>query len=438
MRGAADDARTAAHRREVLAHPAFAYFWSATTIRAFGGAIAGVAFQVLIVTVLNATPLQISVLSALGVVPYLFLGLIIGALMDRWRRQPTLVITTIGRALVLGAVPVLLLVGVLNFWTLAAVTLALGVLTLFADSAAQPLLPRIVPRSSLVAANARLGQTDTIAGTVGPALGGLLLKLIGAAWLFVFDAVINVIAALLQSRIRVEEPQPASRPPGRHVGHDIAEGMRFTYRHPTLRPLAMAVHVWFLANSIVTTTFGVYVLRDLGLPAWAFGITLAAGGVGGFVGALIAPRLGELLGAGRAILLGRALIVVPWLALAVAPLSKAAGVAVVLAVVAVAQFLYGLAMGIEDANDISYRQAVAPDEIQGRMNATIRTINRVFFFFGALASGALMTFAGFPVTIGIGALVFAIAAAIVFFSPLRNARHEDVPSPSGELGVIEE
>ena len=90
--------------------------------------------------------MEISVLSALGAVPYLFLGPIIGALMDRWRRQRILVITTIGRALVLGAIPLFLLAGALNLWTLAGVTLALGMLTLFSDSAAQPLLPQIVPR----------------------------------------------------------------------------------------------------------------------------------------------------------------------------------------------------------------------------------------------------------------------------------------------------
>ncbi len=64
------------------------------------------------------------------------------------------------------------------------------------------------------------------------------------------------------------------------------------------------MHVWFLGNSIVTTTFGVYALRHLGLPAWGFGLVLAAGGVGGFLGALRAPRLGAVLGAGRAILCG--------------------------------------------------------------------------------------------------------------------------------------
>lgn len=414
-----------AGRREILALPAFAYFWSASTIRAFATAMAGVALQILIVTVIEATPLQISVLSALSVVPYLFLGLVIGALMDRWRRQRTLVITTVGRALTLGAIPILLVLDALNFWSLAAVVLILGVLTLFGDSASQPLLPRIVPRTSLVDANARLGQSQTVAETAGPAVGGLLFTLIGAPLLFLLEAIINAVAAVLQSRIRVVEPKPAARPAGRHVGHDIAEGLRFTYRHRTLRPLALSVHVWFLANSIVVTVFAVYVLRELALPSWAFGVALAFGGAGGFSGAMIAPRLGARWGAGRAILFGRALVVLPWLGLALAPLTADSGVAVVLTVVAAAQFVYCFAMGVEDANDISYRQAIAPDAIQGRMNSTIRTVNRVVFFFGALLAGVLMTVLGFQPAIAVGAGVFAAAALVVLVSPLRAARHED-------------
>ncbi len=415
--------------REILRLPAFAFFWSAATIRAFGAAIAGIAFQVLIVVVLGATPIQISILSALSVVPYLFLGFLIGALMDRWRRQRTLVLTSIGRAIAFASIPVLILTGTLTFWSLAAVILIIGVLTLFADSAAQPLLPRIAPRSSLVQANARLGQSQTVAETAGPALGGALLNLLGAPLLFVFESVINAIAALLQSRIKVVEPKPEPRAPGRHVGHEIAEGMRYTYRHRTLRPLALSVHTWFLANSIVVTVFAVFVLRELALPAWAFGVALAIGGVGGFLGALIAPGIGARLGAGRAILLGRALVVIPWLVLALAPLTAASGIGVILTIVAAAQFLYGLSMGIEDANDISYRQAVAPDGIQGRMNSTIRTVNRIVFFFGALLAGVLMTLLGFPATLGIAAGVFVAAALIVLFSPLRTARHEDAADP---------
>ena len=418
-----EDSPSAAPPREILRHPAFAFFWTATTLRAFGSTIAGVAFQVLIVTVIGATPGQVGILNALSVVPYLFLGLIVGAWMDRWRRQRALVVTTIGRAVVLAIVPVLVVTGALDFWSLAAVTLVLGVLTLFGDSAAQPLLPRLVPRASLRAANARLGQSQTVAQTAGPAIGGALLAIVGAPILFVIDAVVAAVAALLQSRIVVSEKRAAPRAAGRHVGHEIAQGMRYTYRHPTLRPLALSIHVWFLGNSIVVTAFVVFALRELALPPWAYGVALALGGVGGFVGAVIAPRLGARLGAGRAILLGRVLVVLPWAALALVPLGPDGGMGVTLGVVAAAQFVYGLAMGIEDPNDISYRQSVAPDGIQGRMNSTIRTVNRTVFFVGALLAGLLMTVIGLPATLGAGAGFFVLASLVIAFSPLRSARH---------------
>jgi MFS family permease len=180
-------------------------------------------------------------------------------------------------------------------------------------------------------------------------------------------------------------------------------------------------------NSIVSTVFAVFVLRELDLAAWAYGVTLAFGAVGGFLGALVAPRIGARLGAGWGIFIGRALVVVPWLALAFAPFDAASAVVVLLTLVSAAQFVYGLAMGIEDANDTGYRQAVAPDALQGRMNSTIRTVNRVVFLLGALLAGLLATFLGYRLTIGIGAIIFATAALIVIASPLRKARHSDTP-----------
>ena len=415
----------AADSGEVLRLRPFALFWSATTIRAFGAAIAGVAIQVLIVSVLEASPTQISILSALSVLPYLFLGLIVGALMDRWRRQRTLVITSAGRALALLAIPILLWTGTLTFWSLAAIILILGVLTLFAQSAEQPLLPRLVPRASLVAANARLSQSDTVASTAGPALGGALLSVLAAPIVIAVDAVLTATSAVLQSRIRIDEPQAAPRGIGRHLGHEIADGVRYTYRHRTLRPLAISIHLWFLGNSIVVTVFGVFVLRELTLPPWAYGVALGFGGLGGVIGAMIAPRLGARMGAGHAILLGRVLVILPWLALAVAPLTAALDVVVLLTVVGSAQFVYGLSMGIEDANDTGYRQAVAPDEMQGRMNSTIRTTNRAVFFVGALLAGVLATAWGYPLALGVAAAIFGVAALVVALSPLRRARHED-------------
>lgn len=118
---------------------------------------------------------------------------------------------------------------------------------------------------------------------------------------------------------------------------------------------------------------------------------------------------------------------VPWLTLAVIPASAASRGILLVSVVSGAQFVYCLAMGIEDPNDTGYRQSVTPDAIQGRMNSTIRTINRVVFFFGALLAGLLATFLGFRLTIGIGAAIFRLAALIVVFSPLFAAQHGDQP-----------
>lgn len=116
--------------------------------------------------------------------------------------------------------------------------------------------------------------------------------------------------------------------------------MRFTYRHKTLRPLALSVHTWFLGNSIVVTLFGVFVLRELHLAAWAYGVAIAFGAVGGFLGALIATRIGARIGIGWAIFVGRALVAVPWLVLAAVPVDAASGVVVLLALVSSVQFVY--------------------------------------------------------------------------------------------------
>ncbi|WP_022910352.1 MFS transporter [Aestuariimicrobium kwangyangense] len=418
---------------EVLRQPRFALFWGAHTLRLAGASVSGVALNVVVVTRLGATPLQISVLSALGVLPYLFLGLVVGALMDRWPRQRTLVLTSLGRACLLALVPLLMVTGHLSFPALALVALWLGVLVLFGDSAAQPLLPRLVPRRSLVMAHARLGQSETVAGTAGPALGGVLLTLIGAPLLFVADSALTGLAALLQARISVREPRAQARPAGTHLGHDIAEGMRFTYRHRTLRPLALSVHLWFLGNSLVMTVFAVFVLRELRVPAWGYGLALACAGVGGLAGTLVSPGLGDRLGAGRAILLGRTLVFLPWAALALWPPELGAETRTIVAVAAV-QVVHGLAMGIEDANDTGYRQSVTPDRLQGRMNATIRTTNRVVFFFGALVSGLLATRFGYRATMGVGATAFVLAALVVALSPLRSARHAVDGSGVSEQG----
>jgi MFS family permease len=146
-------------------------------ISSFGSAVTAVAMPVLVVQLLGATPFEVGVVNAAQFLPYALLGLIAGVYTDRWRRQPILVWASVGRALSLGAIRILWMIGALQVWTLVVMLLLFGAFSVFAFAATQSLLPRLVPRARLVPANARLDQTDAAAQTLGPALGGGLVGL---------------------------------------------------------------------------------------------------------------------------------------------------------------------------------------------------------------------------------------------------------------------
>jgi hypothetical protein len=150
----------------------FARYWTAAAISSFGSAVTAVAMPVLVVQLLGATPFEVGVVNAAQFVPYALVGLIVGVYTDRRRRKPVLVWASVGRALSLGAIPILWLTGVLQIWMLVIALLLFGASSVFGFAPTQSLLPRLVPQARLVSANARLDQTDAAAQTLGPAIGG--------------------------------------------------------------------------------------------------------------------------------------------------------------------------------------------------------------------------------------------------------------------------
>jgi MFS family permease len=272
---------------------------------------------VLVVQLLGATPFEVGVVNAAQFVPYALLGLIAGVYTDRWRRKPVLVWASIGRALSLGAIPILRLTGVLHIWILVIVLLLFGAFSVFGFAATQSLLPRLVPRARLVPANARLDQADAAAQTLGPAIGGGLVGLLGAPVAITVDAISYLVDAALNASIRVDEPRPDSRV--RNLRAEIRDGLRWTYRHRTLGPLAASTHVWFLANGAAMTVLSLLALRSLGFTAYTFGLLLAVFGITSLIGASIAPWCGARLGSGRVIILARVAYPIAWLLVAIAP-----------------------------------------------------------------------------------------------------------------------
>lgn len=405
------------------AHPStlFARYWCAAAISSFGTAVTAVAMPVLVVRTLEATDVEVGLVNAAQFVPYAVLGLIAGVYVDRWQRRSVLVWSSLGRALALGAIPVLWALGALDVWLLVLLLLAFGSCSVFGFAATQSLLPRLVPASELVTANARLDQTDTAAQTVGPVLGGAMVGVLGAPLAIAVDAVSFGVDAALNAGLRVKEPRslPVER---RSLRGEIRDGINWIYRHGTLGPLAVSTHVWFLANSASFTALAVIALRKVGLSPFVFSLLLTTSGLAGLVGATLAPRVGRRWGPGPAIIGSRAAYPVAWLVV-----GLTVGTSLSTAALFVALAVHGLAGGVENANEMSYWQAATPDGLLGRVNATRRSVNRTIAAIGSVLGGTVLTIGGVRVTILGVATVFGVAAAIAALSPLRTTRDAQAP-----------
>ncbi len=408
----------------MLREPGFARFWVAETVSGFGTYVTTVALQVLVVLTLDGTAADVGFVNAARWLPYAVLGLVVGALVDRRRRQPVLVVTDLGRGLLLTAIPVLWWLGGLSLTVLMGLMVVFGTLALVNDAATQSFLPRLVPRPSLLAANARLDQSDAVAQTSGPALGGALVGLLGAPVAVLVDAASYLLSGVLTATIRVSEPVRAATGPS-HLRREVVEGLRWVYGHRMLAPFALTTHGWFVCNSALVTVYVPFVLLGLGLNPFELGLTLAAAGVGGLVGSLAAVRLGLRFGAGRTVIAAHAVTPLGWAVVALAPGVAGAGQVAVVVVLSIGQLVYGLALGVENANSMGYRQAVTPDALQGRMNGTMRSINRAMVVVGAPLGGLLADAVGYrPVLVG-GIVGFLLLAVVLGLSPYRHARHGD-------------
>ncbi len=395
-----------------------------------GGAALAVALPVLALDSLGASDAEWSYISAARWVPYVVLGLVIGALVERRRRRPVLVVTDLVRGVLLVSVPVLWWADALSLWTLGAVLVAFGTVTLGNDAASQSMVPRLVARHRLVEANARLDQSATVAGLLGQPVGGALARAFSAPAAVLVSAVGYLVSAALVWQVRVAEPPPPrDRLRWRPFVADAADGLRWAYGHRMLRPLALSTHVWFLCQGIAVTVLPLLALNELGLNAFQLSLVFASAGMAGLVGALLAVPVGRTWGAGPTVAAARGLTAVAWGTVALTPAAGATawdGVAwAALSVLVAGQALNGLAMGTENANEMGYRQAVTPDRLQSRTNSVLRSTNRAALLVGALLGGTVVVplAGGYRGALWVAAAGFAVTAVGLALSPFRRARH---------------
>ncbi|MDA3645409.1 MFS transporter [Saccharopolyspora indica] len=400
-------------------------FWAASTTSIFGTYVTTLALQVLAALTLHATATELGLLNAARWVPYLLLGLFVGVLVDRYRSKPLLVGADFARAVVLCAIPLLHLAGLLTLPVLIAFAALLGLLSLFFDAADQAFLPKLVPVHMLTSANARLEQSHAVAQTTGPLLAAALVKAIGAPLAILVDAISYLISGALLAGIGTRE-QSAPRAQRRGVLTELREGASWVYRHRMLGPQSLAGHLWFLAHSMLTTVYVLYVLRapegGLGLGEFQLGISYACAGVGAVAGGALANRSGRRFGAGRTVVLTRVLMPLPWLLVPLLGPSPA-----VIVLLGLSQLLFWVLMGLEGPNEMAYRQAITPDRLQGRVNTTIRSLNRGAIVIGAPLGGLIADATSLRTALWAGIAGLVASAVVLAASPFR---HATLPEPA--------
>jgi MFS family permease len=398
----------------------FLLYWRANAVSAFGTYITLLALQTLVVLTLHGSAAEVGWLNSARWLPYLVVGVVVGALVDRHPRRPILVITDLVQAGLLVTIPLLWWIHRLSFPGLLVVVMAYGTASVINGAAAMSLLPRLVQRGDLQRAHARGDGADAVAMSAGPALGGLLVSAVGAPAAVLVDAATYVYSAATLSRIRVTEPRPKGGVTARDLVLEIRDGVRWIYRGSGLTTLAISTHAWFVGNAVIGVVLAPYALDALSLTPLQFGLIGALGGIGALLGAAVTTWVGLRLGTGRTIIACRAITTVGVLVMVTAGGTSHALASV--AVLGTGVGLYCLAIGMSNSHEMSFRQLVTPDELQARTNTTLRSLNRAVMVIAAPLAGILADAWGIRPTLLAAAAVFALVSLGLAASPFRTVR----------------
>jgi len=410
-----------APRQSLWHHRDFIRLWTGDSISQIGTMVSLIALPLLAIKVLDATPFEVGLLTTAETAAFLLVGLPAGAWVDRVRRRNVLIVGDIGRAVLLGSLPLAWYLDLLTLAQLYAVALFTGVLTVFFDVAYQSYLPSLVGRGHLVEGNAKLEASRAVAQIAGPSVGGALVQWLTAPYAVLVDAASYLWSAVWVAAIRNREPKP-ERAPDRHLGREIREGLRFVLGHRLLRAITATTGTSNLFSSILNTAF-IIVLADqaqLDLSAGTIGLVFTIGSIGGLLGAVGAARVARTLGQGPTIWLS-ILAGAPFVL--VTPLVQRDWT---LWAVAACWAVNGFLVVVYNITQVSFRQGLCPERLLGRMNATIRFLVWGTMPLGGFIGGVLGSTIGVRPTMWVGAIGMALAFLPAFLSPLRTMR--ELPS----------
>jgi predicted MFS family arabinose efflux permease len=387
-------------------------------ISAFGDAITMTALPLMVVA-LTGSGVAMGVVGVLQTLPDLLLGLPAGALADRWDRRRLIIWADLGRAALTALVPISVWVGWDTMAVILLVTFPINALRVLFLAAWTSSMPSLAGRDRVGRAQSYVEAIFGLSYVLGPAIAGLLVAAIGPGPTLVIDAATFVGSAF--AMLLVRRPLQAERArTGTRFLAEIAEGLRYLAREPTLR---VAVSFWTLVNvSLAPLVAAVifFLTVERGAPPDVVGLTIAGYGAGYLVGALLAGRLsggplGRIMLAANA---GIAVTLVVFVATDI-PLLRAA-----------MTFATGTLGALTLIPYITLRSTIPPDDLLGRVSGTARTLSIGLSPVGLLVGGiALDTLGGAETIVGIGLLAASLSVAFAGSGHLRAARVPVIAPP---------
>ncbi len=406
-------------------HGDFRRLWAGQTISQFGSQVTLLALPLVAAVLLEASPFEMGLLAALEMAPFLLVGLPAGVWVDRWPRRPVLIVGDVGRALVLASVPLAYVLGRLSLPQLYLVAFVSGTLTVFFDVAYMSYLPSLVTRDRLVEGNSKLETTRAAAQIGGPGLAGVLIQAFSAPVAIAADAVSFVISAAFCLAISSKEKLPSREAMGKRVGMgaEIGDGLSFVLSHPLLRAIAATTALANLSASAIMALYVLFAVRELGLDAGMLGLIFGLANFGFLVGALLAEQAARRVGVGPTIVASSLLSALGLLLVPLAARSNA------IAVLIASGLIASLAVPIYNINQVSLRQAICPQRLQGRMNATMRFLVWGTMPLGSLLGGMLGEALGLRAALAVVALLGLSCFLPVLFSPVHSLQQQPEPLP---------
>jgi len=404
-------------------NPDFVKLWGSLTITHFGGQVTFLALPLTAAIMLNASPFEVGVLTALEALPYPLFGLFAGVLVDRARKLPVIIWADIGRGVALLAVPVCAWLGVLSMPVLYVVGFLVGLGSVVGWPAYQVFMTERVGRDHLVEANAKIGVSDSASQLVGPGLAGALIQWLTAPIAILLDALSFMVSAWMLRGI----PPAATDAPkisGESVWREIGEGLAVVWRNKTLRALAWSLSAWQLFRHAYVAVVILFAARELGFSAGHVGLLFMLAGVGSLVAAGAVTPLNARFGFGPTMLAALGGTGVAWLVLG----ASTGGFVVASLTFGLGLFLLDFAAMTFFINYLTLRQTVTPDRLLGRVTATMICLTVATAPLGGLAGGWVAEHWGLRAAIllaGAGAL--AMIPLVAWTSPLAKMR--TLPGP---------